>query len=231
MASPEVALRALKFRIENQWVNKTHEETRQLLIKMAKAGHDKIMRQQASRESVFPTWHAYANTEGNPNINTVKLPGPIVYKYNYDHEIFIVGLRFLQQMSPHNTGRYRQGHTLFINDRAVKPGTPIRHGDRIFIANPVVYARRLEVGKTEAGRDFLISVPNKIYERVTKNILIPRYRNVAKIYMGYVTLPEAYIIKGKLAPAYRLPNGKMRKRRQKKGDPVRSPAIFIEPFT
>jgi hypothetical protein len=229
MATPEVALQALKFRVQNTWPQKTREETRQLLIKTAKAGHDKIMRQQFAREHVFPTWYAYANTYTNRNIENVKLPGPIVYKYTYDHEMFLVALRYLTQMSPMDTGLYKRSHTLFINDRPVRPGTPIKHGDRIFIANTVIYARRLEIGRRESGQPFLMSVPNRIYESVTKKILIPRYRNVARISMGYVTLPDAYRAKGRLGPHYRLPNGKVRKRRQKK-ELVRQPAIFFEPL-
>jgi hypothetical protein len=103
--------------------------------------------------------------------------------------------------------------------------------DEIMIANPAPYARRLEIGKTEAGRDFLVSVPNRIYERVAKRKLIPRYRNVAKIAFGYVSLPKAYATKAGLGSHYKTGGGLLRKRRQKAGTPIRYPAIFIAQHT
>ncbi len=50
--------------------------------------------------------------------------------------------------------------------------------------NPVVYARKLEIGKTESGRDFLVSVPNRIYER-TANDARSKFGNIAKIRFSY----------------------------------------------
>jgi hypothetical protein len=63
----------------------------------------------------------------------------------------------------------------------------------VFI-NLVPYARRLEIGKTKDGRDFLISVPNRIYERTYKEAK-SRFGNIAKITFTYESAVGAYRLK------------------------------------
>lgn len=188
------------------------------------------MRDQALRAGVIPEWSAYANTPSNTNLQSVRLPGPIVYTYRYFREILLVAVHALEVASPVRSGAYKNAHTVYVDGVEASPSAKIEFGQRIIIANPLPYARRLEIGKTESGRDFLISVPNRIYERVAK-ILLQRYRNVAKISFGYANIPGAHIIKGRLPSHYSIGKGRRRKRRQVAGDTVKAPAIFIEPLT
>jgi hypothetical protein len=134
----------------------------------------------------------------------------------------------LRKASPIISGLYRDSHTVFVNGIPVV-GVPqsLKQGDEIYIANPTPYARRLEVGLTESGRAFVLQVQPNIYGRVMRGILIPRYRNVAKISLDYVTIPDAYIIKGRLPSHYIAKGGVRRRRHQPVGQPVRSPAIVI----
>ena len=225
------ALQAFRRTVTVAWPKHADEEARKLLVSTARAGHAKIMAEQISRAGIAPDFDAYANTPGNTNIETVKVPGGmIVYRYRYAREILTVALEELRKASPVISGLYRDSHTLFINGVAVtNPGTSasLKAGDEIFIANPVPYARRLEVGLTESGRAFVIQTQPRIYERTLKNILIPRYRNVAKLSLDYVTIPDAYIIKGRLPSHYIAKGGVRRRRRQQVGQPVRAPAIVI----
>jgi hypothetical protein len=69
----------------------------------------------------------------------------------------------LIERSPHLSGAYKRGHTLYADGTEVPIGGRIPDADEYVFANHVPYARRLEVGKTKAGRPFLIEVPNKIY--------------------------------------------------------------------
>jgi hypothetical protein len=105
-------------------------------------------------------------------------------------------------------------------------------GPRLAIVNPVPYARRIEIGKTQAGRDFTLTEPNRIYERVAKQKLMPKYRNVANIRFGYLELSGAATIKGGLSSSYAVKTkaGRtvQRKRRQQTGKAVQAPAIFID---
>lgn len=226
------ALAAFRRNVTIEWRERSEEEARKLLVRVARQGNAKILAEQTARAGVPPAVEAYANTPGNHDLDSVKLPGPIVYRYRYAAEIAKVALEELRRASPVISGLYRDSHTLFINGIPVE-GSPsaVLGSDEIFIANPVPYARRLEVGLTEAGRAFVLQVPPRIYERVLKSILIPRYRRVARLTLEYVTIPGAYVIKGRLPSHYIAKGGIRRRRRQRVGEPVRSPAIVISALT
>lgn len=223
------ALQALRRTITVTWPAQANVEAKALLLRVAREGHARIMAEQVARGGIVPEWDAYADTHGNANLESVKIPnGRLVYRYRYTREVLTVALAELRKASPVVSGLYRDSHTLFINGIAMTGAPPaLKAGDEIFIANPVPYARRLEVGLTESGRAFVVQVPPRIYERVLKQILIPRYRNVAKLSLDYVTIPDAYIIKGRLPSHYIAKGGIRRRRRQPVGQPVRSPAIVI----
>lgn len=222
------ALQSFRRTVTVAWPLDAKEKAQKTLVRVARAGHAAIMAEQTARAGFAPEFEAYANNPGNTNLDSVVLPGPIVYRYRYVREILTVALDELRKASPVVSGLYRDSHTLFINGIPVAGTAPsIKAGDEVFIANPVPYARRLEVGKTESGRSFVLQVAPNIYERVMKRVLIPRYRNVAKLSLTYVTIPDAYIIKGRLPSHYIAKGGARRKRRQPVGQPVRSPAIVI----
>lgn len=222
------ALQSFRRTVTIAWPAIAVDEARKLLVATARAGHARIMAEQTGRAGFVPDFDAYANTPGNTNLDSVKLPGPIVYRYRYVREVLTVALDELRKASPVVSGLYRDSHTLFINGIAVTGSPPnLKAGDDIMIANPVAYARRLEVGLTESGRSFVIQVEPHIYERVAKRILIPRYRNVAKISFAYANIPGAYVIKGRLPSHYIAKGGVRRKRRQPVGQAVMAPAIVI----
>jgi hypothetical protein len=194
------------------------------LVEVAKAQNLKVLAEQKQRFGVEPKWTGFGDVPGKPVEQAEKM---VVFKYIYLQEIIQVFLKALRDASPVQSGRYKDSHGLYINGVHVPDDTQIREGEEVWIANPVVYARRLEVGKTESGRDFLVSPENRIYER-TASKLASRYANAAKIKMGYVTMPDAYEIKGLLPKKYIAKGGVLRTRRQQVGAPVRSPAIFID---
>lgn len=242
----KASLAAFRRTITVDWPKATEANARALLVKTAREGNARIVAEQTAREGVPPDVTVYANTPANPNIDSVKLPGPIVFKYDYRREIVAVGLEELIKASPRDKGDYIAGHTVFVNGSPVDVlPADIDPQAEIWIANAVPYARRIEIGKTKSGRDFVIQVPNRIYERIAKTVLARRYGNSARITFGYVTLPDAYRTKGRLSSHYRAAKGKagqfqpsllniakrgsvMRKRNQKPGSEVRAPAIFIE---
>lgn len=212
-----------------KWDGLIQLEGKKLLLKTARRGHASILA-DAERLGIYPAWEAYANRPGNTNLESVILPGPIVYRYRYLSDVAEAALRALQKRSPVRSGLYAKSHTIFFNGAAVaRPPRTFGRGDQIIIANPVPYARRLEIGKTESGRDFLVSVPNRIYETVAKRDL-SKYKNMAKITFGYANIPGGYQVKGKLPSHYVNKHGVRRKRNQVVGARVQSPAIFIEPF-
>jgi hypothetical protein len=199
---------------------------RAALYRTAIEENDKVLKEQKQRTGFEPSWTGFGDVAGKPIEDAQKL---IVFKYTYLQEMISEFLKELRAASPAESGRYKSNHGLNIEGRPVADNTPVTIGQDVFISNPVVYARRLEVGKTESGRDFLISVPNHIYERVAKK-LGSRYGNAARVVFGYVTMPDAYIIKGRLPSHYIAKGGVLRKRRQIAGSEVRAPAIFFEPL-
>jgi hypothetical protein len=223
MASPAAALKVIRQTVDIDWPAMSQKEAQAFLVQTAKAGHAKIMAEQSQRSGVVPSWTAFGDNPGTP-IEQAKQK--IVYHYAYLREIILVLIKALEDASPVASGAYRRAHTLYINGRAAPASTPIKPGEEVMIANPLPYARRLEVGKTEAGRDFLVSVPNHIYERITA-AAIARYRNAVKISFGYVTPNDAHILQGRLGSHYRGSGGRRRRRRQRAGEAVRAPAIFI----
>lgn len=222
------ALQAFRRTVTIQWLHAQEEEARKHLVATARSGHAKIMRESLARSGFYPEFDAYANRPGNTNLDSVILPGPIVFKYRYLREAIVFALSALKKASPVVSGTYRNSHRVFIDGLPVE-GVPARipPGSSIMIANLTPYARRLEVGKTRSGRAFVIQVAPHIYERVANQVRA-RFGRIGNITMGYATVPPAYIVKGHLPSHYIASNGRPRRRRQRVGEAVPSPAIFFE---
>ena len=86
----------------------------------------------------------------------------------------------LRGRSPVVSGDYRQAHTLFADGVEIEIGSQIPQAREFVFLNPLPYARRIEIGKTKSGRDFVIQVPNRIYERTAADARA-RFGNVASI--------------------------------------------------
>lgn len=241
------ALQALRRTVTVDWRAAAAAQAKALLLRTAREGHARIMREQAARAGVIPEWDAYANSPGNTSLETVRLPGPIVYRYRYRREILLIARELLRSNSPVESGEYRNGHFFLVNGLLTdKLPAQIAETDEVGVTNIVPYARRLEVGKTKSGRAFVLRVEPRIYERVAKRMLVPRYGRVADIEFGYVTLPNAYVVTGGLQRrtphyaigvrvqtqkhgdvVYEAGTAKIRKRRHMVGSQVQAPAIFV----
>jgi hypothetical protein len=212
------------------WPKKAQVDARELLLDTAYVGHARIM-QDARAKGLEPSWEAYANRPGNSNLESVVLPGPIVYNYRYLSDLIQFALNELKRQSPVLSGEYRQSHTVYVNDQPVGDSIPktIQPGDTVFIANPVPYARRLEVGRTKGGRLFLISVPNRIYQRVAE-MTKAEGKGRAKIRMGYVDLGAHALTKDQPSGIMTRQGwrySKIQRRDRLTGAAVTSPAIFF----
>lgn len=224
------SLQALRQTITIGWKGLTEEQAKRHLINTARQGVEGILNEQISTVGVRPSAVVYANMLGNMNLESVKLPGPIIAIFDQRAAIVKMALQELRDASPIQSGLYRNSHIILLNGTQVETlPANLSATDQIVLTNPVPYARRVEIGKTKAGRDFTISVPNRIFERVTKNKLLPRFRNVADISFGYIELSGAYKIKGRLTSHYIAKGGARRRRRQQIGKSIQTPAIFIRP--
>lgn len=89
----------------------------------------------------------------------------------------------LRARSPRVSGRYLNSHTLYADGRECDADKPPLASEYTFL-NWQPYARKIEVGKTKSGRDFVIKVENRIYERTARDAMA-RFGNVAKIRFTY----------------------------------------------
>jgi hypothetical protein len=173
------ALQTFRRVITVSWPAHANRDGKELLLRTAREGHAQIMADVTAESGFPPQWEAYANTRGNTNLNSVILPGPIVYLYHYTTEVIEQALTLLQRLSPVRSGLYAKSHTIYVNGSPVGRAPKVLT-EEVIISNPVPYARKIEVGKTRSGRSFVIQVPPRIYERAAK-ALRSRYRQVAKI--------------------------------------------------
>jgi hypothetical protein len=216
MAEPAVALQSLRTNVIN-WRAEAEKKGRELLVATARAGHAKIMRDQPDS-----TWIAFGDVPGRDWTQAERM---ITFKYSPALSLVApVIIRMLEDGSPVDSGLYKRSHMLFVNGQATAEGAKIPAGAAVMIANPVPYARRLEIGKTESGRNFLVSKPNRLYER-TARAAANRWPTV-EIRFGYVALPGNVTSKGHVGRTSK--NARRRRRAERnRGTTVASPAIFI----
>ena len=93
----------------------------------------------------------------------------------------------LLDRSPVTSGDYRRGHTLFADGTEADAFGTVPQASQYVFTNEVPYARKIEVGKTEAGRDFVIQVQNRIYQRTAADAAA-MFGNQAKIKFTYQAL-------------------------------------------
>lgn len=85
----------------------------------------------------------------------------------------------LRARSPRVSGAYLRNHKLYADGMECDPQRPPLAAEYTFL-NLVPYSRKIEIGKTKSGRDFVIQVENRIYDRTAQDAS-RRFGNVAKI--------------------------------------------------
>lgn len=106
--------------------------------------------------------------QAGATIDSVKPEGLIVAQWDVGTPALIWIWNALRNRSPFLTGKYRKGHQLFADGAELALGAIIPIARAYLFVNAEPYSHKIEVGKTESGRDFEIMVPNRIYERVAR---------------------------------------------------------------
>ncbi len=134
--------------------------------------------------------------DGRPgaDLESVHPNGRIIAEWDIGNDVLAWIGQTLLDRSPRRSGAYRKGHALFADGVEIALGEQIPNATEFVFANLLPYARRLEVGKTKSGRDFLIQVPNRIYERTYKDAKA-RFGNIAKITFTHEEQIGAYRLK------------------------------------
>lgn len=114
--------------------------------------------------------------------------GIIIAEWRLIGDVLVWIMATLKQRSPVVAGQYRDSHTLYADGSEVNAASPPLAQEYTFL-NPLPYSRKIEIGKTKAGRDFVIQVPNRIYERTAKDAKA-RFGNIARIRFIYSALAD-----------------------------------------
>jgi hypothetical protein len=142
----------------------------------------------------LPPKHTTVDGRQGAALESVKPGGTIITEWDLGNDVLAWIAQTLIDRSPRKSGDYIKGHTLFADGVEIKLGEQIPDALTFTFANMVPYSRKLEVGKTKSGRDFLIQVPNRIYERTFRDAKA-RFGNIAKITFGFETQIGAYTLK------------------------------------
>jgi hypothetical protein len=105
--------------------------------------------------------------------------GTIIVEWSLIGDVLQWIFATLRARSPRVSGAYLKGHKLYADGRESDPTRPPLAKEYVF-QNLVPYARKIEIGKTKSGRNFVIQVENKIYLR-TADDAKAKFGNVAKI--------------------------------------------------
>lgn len=176
------------------------EQARLATIAYAKQVNAEILRDQTARAGKRPGNHRVVNGVVQAPEESLRLPGYIRYLYDYRFEIVAEALDLLRAGSPRDSGEYARNHKIFVNGTEVGALPPtLAETDDVVIANPLVYARRIEVGLRKDGTKFVSSVDRFLYRSV-KRRLFRKWQEVAWVLNPYLEIPPAssYTIRGRL---------------------------------
>ncbi|WP_158669508.1 hypothetical protein [Bradyrhizobium guangdongense] len=153
--------------------------------------------------------------------------GVIVAEWELFGEVLAWIGQTLRDRSPRVSGAYRDAHTLFADGVETEIDVEVPQADVYTFINLTPYARKLEVGKTESGRDFLVLVPNRIYERTYRDAKA-RFGNTAKITFGYETQTGAYRLKfNQVSRSWDRAQGRWRISKRQRADRVAGSAVSV----
>jgi hypothetical protein len=123
--------------------------------------------------------------------DSVVPPGPIVYTFNYLPEVATYALAYAEERSPVESGRFKRSWFVLANGSVVTDMAEIPLDAEIIVTNDEPYARKIEVGRTEAGRPFVLRVPPGIVED-TRQAVLRRFGNVIRAERQFIPLAGAY---------------------------------------
>lgn len=192
----------------------TEKERQELVARFAR---DEIAKaDEINRRALGRTAEKSVTVDGRRGaaLNTVKADGGIIVaEWNVFVDVLVWIYHELVRRSPRVSGEYIKGHRLFADGAEVSASerAPPPASEYTFL-NLVPYARKIEIGKTKSGRDFVIQVPNRIYERVAQDAR-SRFGNVADIRFSY----------RETIGAYRVRHG-----RRGGSEAMRAPAIIVK---
>lgn len=136
----------------------------------------------------------------------------------------------LDERSPRASGEYQREHRVVADGVEFDVAGEIPQAKEYIFFNTTPYSRRIEIGKTKTGRDFVIQVQPRIYERTGKDAAA-RFGNIARITSEFVVPPNAYSLQ-RDRPTRSFVGGRRRvssriRSDRRRGSEVTVPAIIV----
>lgn len=174
---------------------KTLEETRKLIAKVARREHARVM----EAEPRPTTFSRFVDGRKGAAEETVKANGVIHYVYPRLDIAAQFAMETLFDRSPVLSGEYRNAHQLFLNGTAVSNLKAWKPGDEVSISNPLPYSRKIEVGT------MTMRVPgtSRVYQEAAK-IVQSRFGNLASVTFTYRAVVGG-AVRGSKARDHRYP--------------------------
>lgn len=122
--------------------------------------------------------------------DSVKPYGVIRYEFSYFREIAAVALDMARDMSPVDSGDYKEAWFCLADGERCEPDAIPETARRILITNDLPYHRKIHVGAMKN-----LSVPPLIVERL-RAAMRRRYGNLVECQVQFILLEGGYILKG-----------------------------------
>ncbi|MGE0425409.1 MAG: hypothetical protein AB7O88_24325 [Reyranellaceae bacterium] len=176
---------------------------------LAKTARDALAEAIARGEASSVYTRVVNGRVGAPE-ESVIVPGPIVYRFNYLDDAVVYALAFCEARSPVLSGLYRRSWFALVDGAPWKEGTAIPADAEVVVTNDQPYHRKVEVGAMR------MSVPPRIVESARRALLSRFGRDLLRVEVRFIRLQGGYILR-------RARRGRGRA----KGTPITYPALII----
>lgn len=150
---------------------------------------------EAQAEGVAPTEYVkVVNGRVGASEESVEPPGPIVYAFNWLPQAATYALGYAEERSPVQSGRFKKNWFVMVNGSIASDLGAIPIDAEVIVTNDEPYSRKIEVGRTESGRPFVVRVPPGIVED-TRQAVLRKFGNVIRADRRFISLAGAYSLR------------------------------------
>jgi hypothetical protein len=187
----------------------------QALARFARDTRDELI----ARGDASPRYETSVNGIAGRSEDQVRLPGPIVYRFEYLEEVVSVGLRLLREGAPVLSGRYRDSFFAMVNGSPVSETADLPLGAEVILTNDQPYSRKIQVGAQQT------SVPSHLFDRVQK-ALRRTFGDLVMVELRFIPLQGGYVLRRRGTRAH-LSGTRKRRPDVRAGDDLTYPALVI----
>lgn len=155
-----------------------------LLVQTAKKA---LAEAQASGEAPEEYVRIVNGRVGAPE-ESVELPGPIIYQFQYLRQVAEYALAFAKERSPVLSGEFKRSWFAMVNGRHTTNFTNIPVDAELIITNDRPWARKVEVGAMK------MRVPPGVVED-TRQAVMRRFGNIVTAQKRFISLSGAYVLR------------------------------------